>query len=85
MIAPGYQEKVYRLYLRYVFQRPDVATRIKPVELNGFVRKEICGECFLIVIQNLSEQQISQLLQMGFLPLRISTTWLGHSLFVYNE
>lgn len=82
LVAPGYQEKVYRFYLQYIFQRPDIVTRIKPIELERLLESILEERTFLIVIENLSEQRISQLLRVGFSPVRISNVWLGHSLFV---
>lgn len=82
LVTPEYQEKVYRFYLQYIFQRPDIATRIRSIAMERLFETIPEERVFLIVIKNLSEQRISQLLQMGFSPVRISKAWLGHSLFV---
>ncbi len=39
LIAPGYQEKVYRFYFQYIFQRPDMVIRIRPVEIERLLRE----------------------------------------------
>lgn len=82
LIIPGYQEKVYRFYLHYIFQRPDIAARIRPVEIHQLHEQALSGGTFLIVIENLSEHRVSQFLQLGFSPVKISMVWLGHSLFI---
>lgn len=82
-VAPGYQEKVYRFYLQYIFERPDIAIRVKPAEINESFSRSFAKDAFLIVIGNPSEQVVSYLLQTGFSPLKISKAWLGHSLFAY--
>lgn len=82
LVTPEYQEKVYRFYLQYIFQRPDIVTRIRPIGMEKLLESTPEERTFLIVIENLSEQRISQLLQIGFSPVKISKVWLGHSLFV---
>lgn len=82
LVTPGYQEKVYRFYLQYIFQRPDIATWVKPIEVNNLPDLASKENTFLIAIGGLPDWEISQLLQKGFSPVYVSKVWLAHSLFI---
>jgi len=88
LVVPGYPEKVYRYYLGYIFKRPDIAISVYPYELRNVAETIGDKNCvFLVVIkdvinEDLSDSEIAWLLQDGFVPIRISSGWLGHSLFV---
>jgi len=90
LVAPGYQEKVYRYYLQHVYSRPDIAAWIYPTEIDNIIIKgrTDVNESFLIVVGELSSDNdwIAQLLRMGFKPVKMSESrWLGQSLFVRKQ
>jgi len=85
LVAPGYQEKVYRYYLQYVFKKPDMVALIHPSELSYIIDARAgVNDTFLIVIENLSDVELTQLSQIGFDPIKTShrNTWLGQSVFI---
>ena len=85
LVAPAYQEKVYHYYLQYVFKKPDMVALIHPSELSDIIEAGVeTNDTFLIVVESLSDAEITQLSQIEFDPIKTSNRnrWLGQSLFV---
>ncbi|MGB9591430.1 MAG: hypothetical protein ACPL1K_02820, partial [Candidatus Kryptoniota bacterium] len=85
LVAPSYQEKVYRFYLQYIFNRPDLAARVYPI---GMDMEEILWQAegtelvYLVIIGDFPDTIMSQLVQAKFVPIETSNKWLGHSLLL---
>jgi 4-amino-4-deoxy-L-arabinose transferase-like glycosyltransferase len=89
LVVPGYQEKVYRYYLQYVYSRPDIASWICPSEIKDITEGRLnVGDGFLIVVRELSsdDEWIAQLSKVGFKTVKIfGSKWLGQALFVRRQ
>jgi len=89
LVVPGYQEKVYRYYLQYVYSRPDIVSWVYPSEAEDIIKLKLNAEAgFLIVVGDASsnEEWIAKLLKMGLRPVKIPRSkWLGQYLFVWKH
>jgi hypothetical protein len=89
LVVPGYQEKLYRYYLQYVYSRPDIASWIYPSEVEDITEGRLdVDDGFLIVVGELSSNNewVAQLSKIGFKLVKLSESrWLGHSLFARNQ
>lgn len=90
LVVPGYEEKVYRFYLGYLMDRPDVAAAVRSTAWEGLdadmssVAVNAGRQVFLSVGHPLSEQDVVKLSTLGFQPWAVAaSSELGvQSLFV---
>jgi uncharacterized membrane protein len=87
LVIPGYSQKIYIYYLKYVYHRSDLASTIKPSNLTELSGATGNGEVFLIYIhegQIPAETNVEEILSAGFQPVLPPDlkSWLGQSLFI---